>query len=102
MYHKDNSDVGEDFLPPVDSGKEVVLVYAMRRITCPELTKVNLRTLGLTGGKCMLRYTDGGRYSNDNYEKLIYITFSEFPLILCQSCDAMHNIFNKYTLLHFS
>lgn len=55
VYHKENSGVGEDFLPPVESGKEVVLVYAMRRISCPELAKVTLRTLGITGGKCMLR-----------------------------------------------
>lgn len=57
VYHKENSGVGEDFLPPVESGKEVVLVYAMRRISCPELAKVTLRTLGITGGKCMLRHS---------------------------------------------
>ncbi|XP_050726349.1 tether containing UBX domain for GLUT4-like [Eriocheir sinensis] len=56
-YHKQNSDVSEDFLPPVDSHKEVVLVYAMRRISCPELTKVTLRTLGIMSGKCMLRHS---------------------------------------------
>lgn len=56
-YHRENSGVGEEFLPPVESGQEVVLVYAMRRITCPELAKVTLRTLGLIGGKCMLRHS---------------------------------------------
>ncbi|XP_045136585.1 tether containing UBX domain for GLUT4-like isoform X2 [Portunus trituberculatus] len=56
-YHRENSGVGEEFLPAVESGQEVVLVYAMRRITCPELAKVTLRTLGLVGGKCMLRHS---------------------------------------------
>ncbi|KAG0723230.1 Tether containing UBX domain for GLUT4 [Chionoecetes opilio] len=57
VHHKEHSGVGEEFLPAVESGKEVVLVYAMRRISCPELAKVTLRTLGITSGKCLLRHS---------------------------------------------
>lgn len=55
-HHEQRGNEGT-LLPPEGGDHEPVIVYTMRRISGSQLKTTTLKSLGLTGGKCMLRHS---------------------------------------------
>ncbi|XP_071532369.1 tether containing UBX domain for GLUT4 [Panulirus ornatus] len=62
MYHEQSGKLGS-LLPSPGGDLEPVIVYTMRRISGKELRSTTLKALGLTGGKCMFRYSVQSMFS---------------------------------------
>ncbi|KAL7639428.1 UNVERIFIED_CONTAM: hypothetical protein RMT77_009929 [Armadillidium vulgare] len=64
IYH--DTIEGNDFsLPYESSNEEPFIVYTMRKFSGEELKSVTLKSLGLYGGKCMMRYNTQQKETNN-------------------------------------